>query len=150
MAPETASHKRVERHVVVHGNDSARLYNCAQCHSQVMICRHCDRGHIYCTECAPVARQDARNRAAARYQASDEGRAKHAARQRRYRERLKYKVTHKASGDPRAWVVLVNEWKQVKSVSCRTYLTKSESLICHLCSNLCSPFLRSNYLHSTV
>ena len=45
-------------------NDSARLYSCLRCRSQVVICRHCDRGHVYCVECAPLAREEAKNRAA--------------------------------------------------------------------------------------
>jgi len=26
---------------------SARLFNCARCRRQVVICSHCDRGNIY-------------------------------------------------------------------------------------------------------
>jgi len=69
-------------------NDVARIYYCTRCHSQVFICRHCDRGHIYCGQCAPKAQAEAKYRAAQRYQTSHQGRVKHAARQRRYRERL--------------------------------------------------------------
>ncbi len=143
-------HTHRPRHAGERVNDSARLYSCLRCHSQVTLCRHCDRGQVYCVKCAPVARRDAQNRAARRYQASYQGRVNHAARQRRYRERLKQKVTHKGSSDPRTWVLLLNEWKKIKSLPLRPDSTKLRSLICHLCHNLCSPFLRRNYLHSTA
>jgi hypothetical protein len=133
-----------------HESDSARLYNCLRCRSQVTLCRHCDRGHVYCVECAPVARRDAQNRAARHYQASHQGRLNHAARQRRYRERLKQKVTHKASSIPRTSVLPVNEWSRLKSAPNRPDSPKSRPLICHLCRNLCSPFLRRNYLRSAA
>jgi hypothetical protein len=78
-------------------NSCARLYNRYRCHAQVQICSHCDRGNIYCNDCAPIAREDAQRRAAKRYQSSLQGRTKHTARQRRYRERQQQKVTHKGS-----------------------------------------------------
>jgi len=149
-----ASQERVHTHRPHHAgareSDAVRFYSCLRCRSQVILCRHCDRGHVYCVECAPVARRDAQDRAARRYQASYQGRVNHAARQRRYRERLKQKVTHKGCSDPRTWVSLVNEWKKINSLACRPDTTKSKSLICHLCRNLCSPFLRRNYLHSAA
>ena len=143
-------HTHRPHHAGARESDSARLFNCRRCRSQVTLCRHCDRGHVYCVECAPVAHRDAQNRAARRYQASYQGRVNHAARQRRYRERLQQKVTHKGSSDPRAWVLLVNEWKKINSAPCQLDSTKSRSLICHVCRNLCSPFLRRNYLHSVA
>jgi len=37
---------------------SARLFNCARCQSQVVICSQCDRGNRYCGRaCARVARR---------------------------------------------------------------------------------------------
>jgi hypothetical protein len=131
-------------------SDPARLYNCLRCRAQVTLCRHCDQGHVCCVECAPVARRDAQNRAARHYQASYQSRLNHAARQRRYRERLRQKVTHKGSSGPRTWVLPVNESKKIDAVPGRSDSPKSRSLICHLCRNLCSPFLRRNYLHSTA
>ena len=29
---------------------SARLYHCARCHCQVILCRRCDRGQVYCAD----------------------------------------------------------------------------------------------------
>jgi hypothetical protein len=35
----------------------ARLFNCARCHRQVVICSRCDRGNLYCgSQCAQSAR----------------------------------------------------------------------------------------------
>ena len=38
--------------------DTARLFNCARCGDQVVICSCCDRGHCYCQGCALAARQE--------------------------------------------------------------------------------------------
>jgi hypothetical protein len=67
---------------------SARLYLCALCRSQVLICSACDRGQIYCTPaCAMHARKERQRSARRRYQASPRGRAAHVERSRRYRAR---------------------------------------------------------------
>ena len=72
---------------------TARLYNCARCHCQVIICSYCDRGNIYCDKsCADLARKTSLRKAGKRYQRSYRGRLKHAERQRHYRARCK-KVT---------------------------------------------------------
>lgn len=71
-----------------------RLYHCLRCAVQVCICAQCDCGNLYCPgECARLARQESVRRAGARYQATLRGAGKHAARERRYRERLR-EVTH--------------------------------------------------------
>ena len=131
-------------------NDAARLYSCLRCNSQVTICRRCDRGNIYCMKCAPKARQEAKDRAATRYQASYQGRSKHAARQRRYRESLKQKVTHK--GFSGRWIhdLLINKRKKVKPPHIRPNTKISTLIFCHSCHNLCSPFLRRNFLVGTA
>ena len=69
--------------------DSSRMYGCLKCNSPTIICRHCDRGNRYCKQCAPVMYLKARRRANKRYQNTYQGRINHAARQKRYRERLK-------------------------------------------------------------
>jgi hypothetical protein len=78
---------------------TARLYNCARCHCQVVICRHCDHGNVYCRSCAPVAGRESHCRADAEYQKTDRGKQNHKARQQRYLE----KMTDKGSpGSPPA------------------------------------------------
>lgn len=77
---------------------TARLYNCARCHSQVTVCRHCDRGNLYC---GPVCSRQfrAKNHRVANqiYQKTFPGRQKHALRQKHYRQRLREKVTDQGS-----------------------------------------------------
>ena len=68
--------------------ETARLYNCARCHCQVVICRHCDNGNVYCLSCAPVAFRESHCRADAVYQKTDRGRKNHKARQQRYLEKM--------------------------------------------------------------
>jgi hypothetical protein len=43
---------------------SARLYHSVGCHCQVVICRQCDRGNVYCAgDCAEQARKASLHRA---------------------------------------------------------------------------------------
>jgi hypothetical protein len=67
---------------------SARLFLCARCHVQVLLCRQCDRGQQYCgRECSGQARHERRREAAQRYQRSPRGRQLHAERSQRWRAR---------------------------------------------------------------
>ncbi len=80
---------------------SPRLYYCLLCHAQTVICSHCDRGQIYCSDkCAKTARLKSCREAEKRYQLTSRGRHKHAARQKCYRERLHQKVTDHSSVTP--------------------------------------------------
>jgi hypothetical protein len=66
----------------------ARLYLCARCRIQVVLCSRCDRGNRYCGRaCRHQAREDARRQTAQRYQRSWHGRMAHAQRSRRWRQR---------------------------------------------------------------
>jgi hypothetical protein len=66
----------------------ARLYLCARCRVQVILCSRCDRGNRYCgMQCRHQARELARREAAQRYQRSWQGRIAHAQRSRRWRQR---------------------------------------------------------------
>ena len=72
-----------------------RLYHCRRCGMQVCICAQCDCGNLYCPgQCAELARRESVRRAGARYQRTLRGAGRHAERQRRYRERKKFEVTH--------------------------------------------------------
>ena len=76
--------------------NAARLFACASCHRQVVLCRRCDHGNIYCSRgCGDRARQHAQRLAGRRYQDSRRGRHKHAQRQRRYRERRRRRAPEK-------------------------------------------------------
>jgi hypothetical protein len=79
---------------------SGRLFLCAGCRGQAIICSCCDRGQIYCTRgCAVRARRRTLREAGRRYQASHRGRRRHAARMGRYRARREI-VTHHGSPAP--------------------------------------------------
>ena len=131
-------------------NDTVRLYSCQRCNAQVTICRDCDHGNRYCMECAPIARQEARKRAAARYQSSQQGKLNHAARQSRYRESKKKIVTHKGSRMPRLSDLLTIGRHKIK-LPPNPLARKCPSLIyCHSCQKLSSTFLRHDFLGSTA
>jgi hypothetical protein len=71
-----------------------RLFSCARCRKQVLICSTCDRGNIYCSRaCSHFSRQESVRQASRRYQRSPPGARNHARRQTAYRRRQK-KVTH--------------------------------------------------------
>lgn len=68
--------------------DSARLFLCARCRTQVVLCSGCDRGNWYCGRtCSRQARAASRRQAGQRYQDSHRGRAAHARRMQCWRER---------------------------------------------------------------
>jgi hypothetical protein len=65
---------------------SARLFLCARCRCQVVLCSACDRGQRYCGRaCSRQSRDTAKRSAARRYQHSHRGRVAHAARSLRWR-----------------------------------------------------------------
>lgn len=77
-----------------------RLFRCSRCGKQCLICRRCDRGQVYCEgDCRDIVRRANQRQAAARYQASAQGRRAHAERSRRYRARKK-NVTHQGATAP--------------------------------------------------
>ncbi len=126
--------------------DTARLYSCARCHAQTVICRCCDRGNVYCPDCALPARQEARRRAAERYQKSQQGRLNHAARQRRYREKQTEKVTHNGSLEAESPVEHSTMRNSSDKPSLSWDLVTTRVINCHFCCEICSPFLRADYL----
>ncbi|MFP5459689.1 MAG: hypothetical protein ACLGG7_13210, partial [Bacteriovoracia bacterium] len=73
--------------------DSFRLFSCARCGDQVVICTRCDHGNIYCFKgCARNARLESLRHAGKRYREDNKGaRLLAAARQAAYRERQKEK-----------------------------------------------------------
>jgi len=125
----------------------ARLYNCHLCHCQVIVCRHCDRGQIYCSsQCASKARRLSCRAAAKRYQNTYQGRLKHAARQHRYRVRIAQrvkKVTHQGSKKNTIYGVLPTTSNQVNQPV--TDAIKAE-LCCHFCKRIVSDCLRTGFI----
>lgn len=87
-------------------SEAGRLFLCARCRVQVVLCSRCDRGNLYCGRaCSQAVRSAAMREAARRYQASRAGRFAHAERARRYRAR-RNNVTHQGSGAGAATALL--------------------------------------------
>jgi len=137
---------------------SARLYFCARCRAQVMICRRCDRGQIHCSShCANEARRASVREAGQRYQQGRPGRFCHAQRQRAYRIRRAAsptpppapvpsaddKVTHQGSVNPDAR----DEVVLARDRSCqRVHRSITRRVGCRFCGEPCSEFLRWGFL----
>jgi hypothetical protein len=129
--------------------DSSRMYGCLKCNSPTIICRHCDRGNRYCKQCAPVMYLKARRRANKRYQSTYQGRINHAARQKRYRERLKQKVTHQGSKAQSVSDLLFNKRKCAVLTFEVDRKRHTKDVYCHCCNKRCSPFLRADWLRAS-
>jgi hypothetical protein len=126
----------------------ARLFHCARCHRQVVICSRCDRGQIYCgADCAQSARRESLRQAGRRYQGSRRGRHRHAERQRRYRRRGQ-EVTHQGS-PPLARDASLRADSEV-TVAISTPLSPAQApeagLRCGFCARLCGRFVRRGFL----
>lgn len=125
---------------------TARLFNCARCHRQVIICSDCDRGNIYCgLQCSQPARKGSVIAAGRRYQTSFRGRLKHAERQRRYQERQKEKMTHQGSSDLPDRDLLPPETTEMDK---HPASSASDGIRCHFCRKVCSKLLRVRFLRN--
>jgi len=125
-------------------DQSARLFICARCHNQVMICRDCDRGHIYCaSSCAKKARQLSLRAAGARYQQTRRGKFNHAQRQKRYRTRFMQKMTHQTSKTPSNHAVIS---LQPREQVTQGAAPKIGNIYCHFCRQCCNPYVRMHFL----
>lgn len=127
---------------------SCRMFLCAGCRCQVLVCRRCDHGQIYCVgTCAQEARRDRQREARRRYQATPRGRALHTERNRRYRTRQLHRVTdHGLAKEPEARPSLglaVNA-----ALSQPPSRKSSGHARCHHCGCLASAFLRQSALRS--
>ena len=92
---DSVQHYRLS--LVVSLDRPARLFLCAGCRVQVVLCSHCDRGNRYCSRtCWRQTHDLARREAACRYQRSRGGRVRHAARSQRWRQRTALRA---AEGD---------------------------------------------------
>ncbi len=124
-----------------------RLFLCARCFEQVIICTHCDRGNIYCGfSCSIATRKNSLREAGRRYQNSIKGRLNHALRQRHYMQRLrdfKNKMTHQGSREttPDGLLFLVKN-KATKTDKRQV----NHPTTCYLCHTSVSSLLRSRFL----
>ena len=126
---------------------SSRLYQCARCHAQVIVCSRCDRGHRYCRGgCAQIARADSLKRARKKYQSSRPGRFNNAARQQRFRQREKQIVTYQGSIKKRLRDLLAIQLTRPEKT--QMPWLPGALLQCHHCGEVCEPFLRHDFLQS--
>ena len=129
-------------------NPIGRLYLCACCRKQTIICSPCDRNQIYCSSnCAQSVRRQSVREAGRRYQTSDRGRLAHAQRMRRYRARQE-NVTHQGSSipstddkssPPDAECQAGSITPPMKSIHTRPWH-------CQACGRICSEFVRNGFL----
>lgn len=123
---------------------SPRLYCCALCHAQAVICSHCDRGQIYCSaQCSKIARLKSCREAEKRYQLTPAGKHKHADRQKRYRERLNKKVTDQGSATPTHNGLLDSVKNKTKDID---KSQGSRTRRCCICHKIVSPWFRNGFL----
>jgi len=129
--------------------DSGRLFNCARCHRQVIVCRHCDRGQIYCSgDCPEIARKESLHRACRVYQSSHRGRQTNAARQKRFRQSQQEKVTHQGSAPDSPDDLLPVEPQKSHNRGQEVSFGPKTGIHCHFCQRQCGPFLRHHFLRS--
>lgn len=127
--------------------DDARLFNCQCCGRQLRVCRRCDRGQRYCSpQCRGAGRRQSQREANARYQDTRRGARHHAARQARWRERQKHKVTYHGFRTPhraeKVGPVLLSETEDVHSSQ-----KVRKPVRCDFCHRLLGRFLRFWPLH---
>ncbi|MBT4130090.1 MAG: hypothetical protein HN929_13575 [Chloroflexi bacterium] len=130
---------------------SARLYNCACCKQQVILCSHCDWGNRYCFDgCSKQARKKSLRGAGKRYQNTLKGRLNNAKRQAEHRIRQALaeseplpaveKVTHHGSGEgtPSASIGIDEQMSEEHSFGPLYH--------CHRCGRVVDSYLRPGYL----
>ena len=120
---------------------SARIFNCARCHCQTIICSCCDRGNIYCgSACSQASRKERMRAAGKLYQKTYKGRMNNAKRQRHYKRRKSIKVTHQGSQE-----ISTNDLLQTEKNEDAKIISSGEPR-CHFCKRSCSLLLRNSFL----
>ena len=129
-----------------------RLFLCAYppCRQQMWICSTCDRGQIYCRECAPLARRRSLAEAGRRYQGTLRGRLMHARRARRYRARRKI-VTHQGSPPERPDDLLDEDPVIIEpSPAGSPRPSRQQRGYCMRCGRRCPDLVRLDFLRRRV
>ena len=129
---------------------SCRSFLCACCRRQVLVCRRCDRGQIYCMgTCAQQARHDKQREARRRYQTTPRGRAMHAERNRRYRVRAGRVTDQGPLMEHEAGLLRhLEESKPSRELSSERVPPRHSH--CHQCGRSALPFLRLSALRSEL
>ena len=122
-----------------------RMYACALCQREVLLCSGCDRGQRYCgVGCRKQARRTCLRQAGRRYQDSRAGRFAHARRSRRYRQRQKI-VTHQASQVAPLPPTVVADPAEAEAVAA-TVAVAAPAWPCCCCGGACMPVVRRGFL----
>jgi len=140
----------------------ARLFVCARCRAQVLLCSRCDRGQRYCGRtCSRAARHDSRREAARRYQRSRAGRMAHAARSRRWRQRRSDQARKSATSDTSATNIVTRQGsptpvpdaplassEQADECTSPVPHTSPSPIVarCRRCAAVLSPWVRQGFL----
>ena len=132
------------------GEVSCRIFLCAGCHRQVLVCRRCDRGQSYCMgTCAQQGRRDRQREARRRYQTTPRGRAMHAERNRRYRARTGRVTDHGPVMEHEAGLLRrLEASKALREPSSERAPPRHGH--CHHCGRSASLFLRLSVLRSEL
>lgn len=78
-----------------------RLFRCAHCQAEVLVCIGCDRGRRYCgSECSAQARRQSLRTNGKNYQSTRTGRMAHARRAQRYRLRKREQLAQLSPPPP--------------------------------------------------
>jgi hypothetical protein len=154
---------------------TGRLFLCARCQAQVLVCGPCDRGQRYCaTGCADITRLNLQREAGKRYQQGRAGRHKHASRMHQWRKRraaaVKIVTHHSSLATPADAVLPGNESPPAISPDSQPQSpcspTASESIVlyaaanttsevpapvwrCHWCQSPCPTLVRQGFLRHT-
>jgi len=131
---------------------SARFFLCARCRSQVLVCRRCDRGQIYCgAACSGESRRQRQREANRRYAKTRRALHKNAQRQQRFRQRQRAlnapsekKVTDQGSAHVQRADTLVRE--HVPHPITPLEAQKTMNAHCEVCGIRCSALVRHDYL----
>jgi hypothetical protein len=123
-----------------------RLFACGGCQQLVAVCSHCDRGQVYCgSRCSAQARCRSLRGAGRRYQATDRGRRRHAARQARYLARRDAKMTHQATPAVVALRTLAPAAGELAR-ELRGWVVGLDEVLCGFCGVPCRPYGRWSFL----
>lgn len=122
-----------------------RMFACARCQREVLLCSGCDRGQRYCSAgCREQARGHSLREAGRRYQDSRAGRFAHARRARRYRQRQKI-VTHQASQVAPLAPTVVADPAEAEVVAVRAAVA-ALAWHCCCCGGACMPVVRRGFV----
>ena len=133
---------------------SARLFLCARCRVQVVLCRQCDRGQIYCgPECSAQSRSERCREARQRYAQGRAGRHGNAARQHRFRQRQRAAhnnqdeiVTDQGSAPALPVATLAPDPVRTGVNPVSAAMCRSAHHRCSRCAAHCSALLRQGFL----